>query len=311
LLLVSAAAGYLLSRKALEPVDRISNSVRSISVSNLSLRLPSPDSGDELQRLTDTCNGMLARLEAAVNELKQFTADASHELRNPICFIRTVAEVALRNPKLAAETETCTAFSDIVGECTRAGDLLENMLTLARADSGDSVGAFEPVNLVELVRESCKKFRPIADAHGHSIDIFLDNDDTLEVTGDESSLRRLLSILLDNAAKYTKAPGLIKVRLKAVDNKATITVKDSGIGIPEADLPHIFQRFYRADPSRSQVEGTGLGLAIAKWIADIHHAEISVASKENLGTTLQITIPICRKRSDAAELTEDPLYSCP
>ena len=160
LLALSALGGYLISRRALKPVDGITAATRSISVSNLSQRLPVPETHDELQRLSETCNAMLARLESAVNEINRFTADASHELRSPLSFIRTVAEVALRNRQ--ADPASRRGFEEIVEECGKASRLLEDMLTLARADTGNAHQAFEPVDLAEVVTAFV---RPSAPAH--------------------------------------------------------------------------------------------------------------------------------------------------
>jgi signal transduction histidine kinase len=264
LLAISALGGYSLSRRALRPVDEITAATRSISVSNLSARLPIPESRDELQRLSETCNEMLARLESAVNEIKRFTGDASHELRNPISFVRTTAELALRNHQ--ADPSSRRAFEDIVSECGKANRLLKDMLTLARADTGHSRLAFEPVDLVEVLRAFREKGTLTAEERGHTLTIDFDAARHATVLGDYASLHRLLWILLDNAAKYSVPPGLIRMKLAVDGNEAVVTVEDNGIGIPAADLPNIFGRFYRADKSRSQVEGTGLGLSIAQWI---------------------------------------------
>jgi len=309
LIALSALGGYVLSRRALKPVDQIAAATRSISVSNLSGRLPIPETRDELQRLSETCNEMLARLESAVNEIKRFTADASHELRNPVSFVRTTAELALRNPQMDAASRR--AFEEIVAECGKASRLLKDMLTLARADAGSSRLAFEPVDLVEVVKAGCQKARLLADAHGHTLTISVEDGCQATVWGDYSGLHRLLWILLDNAVKYTRAPGAIKVGLAAAREQVAVTVEDNGIGISEADLPFIFGRFYRADPSRSQVEGSGLGLAIAKWIADVHHAILSAESAEERGSVFRIVFPLLgasiplsetagRERSDGA-----------
>lgn len=285
-LMASALGGYMLSRKALQPVDRIIDSARSISILNLSERVPVSETGDELQRLTETCNDMLARLELSVNRMKQFTSDASHELRTPISYTRTVAELALSNPRF----DTRKALEKIVKECAKAGHLLEDMLTLARADTGQDNLVVEPVNLSEVVLDACEKMRPLAEARRHFFETTIGDQDA-KILGDYSSLRRLIWILLDNAIKYTPDGGHIEVTLQAANDGARITVKDTGIGITAADLPYIFQRFYRADPSRSQVEGTGLGLAIAKSISDIHHARLDVFSEENIGSTLSVVFP--------------------
>ncbi|MGA8783481.1 MAG: ATP-binding protein [Terracidiphilus sp.] len=289
LLLISSAGGYLLSRKALKPVDCITATARLISISNLSERLPVSKTGDELERLAETCNAMLARLEVAVNQIKQFTADASHELRGPLSFVRTVAEVALRNPKI--DRESRAAFQDIVAETATATVLLEDMLTLARADAERGEKALVSLDLTAVVREACELARPIAEERRLSLSVSLGAPRNVSVLGDFATLRRLVWILLDNALKYTPARGSIDVALSANHKVATVQVRDSGAGISKADLPRIFDRFYRADPSRSHIEGTGLGLAIAKWIAEIHHAELSVESKENQGTIFQVVFP--------------------
>ena len=290
LLAVSALGGYALSRRALKPVDEITAATRSISVSNLSGRLPVPKTGDELQRLSETCNAMLARLESAVNEIKRFTEDASHELRSPVSFVRTTAELALRNRQIDAASRR--AFEEIVTECGKANRLLKDMLTLARADAGNSHLAFEPVDLVEVVRAVCQKARLLAGERGHTLTACFEEGCHRTVWGDYFSLHRLLWILVDNAVKYTPAPGTIKVRLSSSGERATVTVEDNGMGISAADLPLIFGRFYRADPSRSEVEGSGLGLSIAKWIANVHQASLSADSKENEGSVFRIVFPL-------------------
>lgn len=290
LLLVSSIGGYWLSRTALRPVDRITAAAHSISIRNLSERLPVRRSGDELQRLAETCNAMLERLDSAVTQLRRFTADASHELRGPISFVRTVAEVALRNTKM--DEESGKAFQEIIEETEKAAELLEGMLTLARADASSAGVALEPVELNAVLSEACTLARPIAETKGLTLLVNNHASRPAIILGDFSILRRLLWILLDNALKYTEAPGLIEVSLTIVAAHALIAVKDSGIGIDDESLPHIFDRFYRADPSRSQVEGCGLGLAIAKWIADLHQAELSVSSKLRQGSTFLIVFPI-------------------
>lgn len=290
LLAISALGGYVLSRRALKPVDQITAATRSISVSNLSERLPVPETHDELQRLSETHNAMLARLESAVNEIKRFTGDASHELRNPVSFVRTTAELALRNREI--DPASRRAFEEIVAECGKASNLLKDMLTLARADAGNSRLAFEPVDLVEVVKTVCHKARPIIEQCGHTLALLLDDAPHATVEGDYAGLQRLLWILVDNAAKYTPAPGMVKVALSVAADTATLTVEDNGIGISEADVPHIFERFYRADPSRCQVAGSGLGLSIALWIASVHRALLTVESKSHVGSTFQIAFPL-------------------
>jgi heavy metal sensor kinase len=291
LLIVSSAGGYWLSRRALKPVDHITATAHSISIRNLSERLPVTKSGDELERLTETCNAMLARIESAVNQIKQFTGDASHELRGPLSFVRTVAEVALRNPEVDQNSQQ--AFRDIVEEIAKASVLLEDMLTLARADANCGDAVMEPMVLARAIEEACDMARPIAAERDLDLRLSLGTAQSTTVLGDYTSLRRLFWILLDNALKYTEAPGLVDISLSLSDEHVSVQVRDNGRGIPEADLPHIFDRFYRADPSRSQIEGSGLGLAIAKWIGDLHHTRIIVSSELNKGTVVQLLLPIC------------------
>jgi heavy metal sensor kinase len=284
MLVLCALAGYFLNRRALQPVDQITVTLRSISIGNLSQRLPVSNTRDELQRLAETCNEMLARLENAVERIDRFTADASHELRSPVALIRTVAEYALRNPKIEAESKE--AFEEILAESVETSQLLEDMLTLARADAGYGSPVFEPVDLSQLVEDAAARQLPLAEAKQQTVTVRASG--SAWISGDRSSLRRLVWILVDNAVKYTPAKGSIVVDLVATPAEAVLTVRDSGIGIPEEMLPRIFDRFVRADPSRGEVNGTGLGLAIAKWIAGAHHARLSVQSREHEGSVFRV-----------------------
>ena len=285
LLAISSAGGYWLSRRALRPVDRITAAARSISISNISERISVSQTGDELQRLAETCNAMFDRLESSVNQIKRFTADASHELRGPLTFTRTVAECALKNPH--ADQESRVALNDIVDEMAKAAILLEEMLTLARADSLPVALPRSQVDLASLLEEVCVMARPIANQHG--LELLVSGPlSNLMVLGDAPTLKRLVWILLDNAIKYSNPNGTISVSSESKSTKTKIMIRDNGIGISPADLPFVFDRFYRADPSRGIVEGNGLGLAIAKWIADTHQAELTVASDARSGTCFTI-----------------------
>jgi heavy metal sensor kinase len=290
LLAVSALAGYLLSRRVLGPIGRLTGAVRSISIGNLSRRLPIDQTGDEIARLAETCNDMLARLETAVGRINRFTADASHELRSPISFIRATAEFALNDPHLDADA--AEALQEIHAEAAEASRLIEDMLILARADAGHPDLVFEPVDLAELVREVCDKVRPVAELKQQEFLVTGASDALAGVLGDRSRLRRLIWTLLDNAVKYTPERGRIETILQRDGEQVRLSIKDSGIGIAPELLPRVFERFFRVDPARSQVDGTGLGLAIAKWIADAHHAVLSVASTEGEGSTFSVEFPL-------------------
>jgi heavy metal sensor kinase len=288
LLALSAFCGYLLSRRALQPVDRLISGVRSISVRDLSARLPVHPTGDELQRFAETCNDMLARLENAVSRIHRFTADASHELRSPLSFIRTISEYALQHHTL--DEETREAFKDILAESMEAGALLEDMLILARADEGRLLVTLVPVDLAELLDEVCEKTQILAGSRGQTFTYSFKTVRPVSVEGDRSTLRRLFWALLDNAVKYTPDKGRIDVEVRRTEHHVVVGIRDSGVGIPKELQPRIFERFFRADPSRGQATGTGLGLAIAKWIADAHHATISLRSAPGEGTRFEVRL---------------------
>jgi signal transduction histidine kinase len=288
LLLIASGAGYWVSRRALQPVDRIAAAARSIGIRNISERVPVSPSGDELQRLAETCNAMLDRLESSVNQIKRFTADASHELRHPLSHTRTVAEIAMRNQN--ADPASRAAFRDIVDEVAKAGVMLEEMLTLARADSAPVGLQRTQVDLASILREVGEVAQPIAAQRGLSLS-FRFSSESAVVLADVAALKRLVWILLDNAIKYSKPQGTIDVRLSVQAGRANVAVHDDGIGIAPKDLPFIFDRFYRADPSRALVEGNGLGLAIAQWIAEMHEAELTAQSEAAAGTLFRLAFP--------------------
>jgi signal transduction histidine kinase len=289
MLLISALAGYFISHRALRPVVRLTESARSITIGNLAARLPVSPAGDELAQLAETCNEMLSRLEEAVKRITQFTADASHELRSPISFIRTTSEYALRTPGLDAETTE--AFENIVSETEHSSSLLEDMLLLARTDAGRAQIVYEQVYMAEIVREVVARMRVVAKEKRQRIVERLP-DARLQLSGDAMLLRRLVWILVDNAVKYTPCEGRIEVALVRNEQRALFTVSDNGIGIPETSLPHIFDRFFRVDASRGEQEGTGLGLAIGKWIAEAHRATITARSIDQAGTTFEVAFPL-------------------
>ena len=290
LIIMSALCGYFLSRRVLNPIARLTASARSISIGNLQRRLPISNTGDELQKLAETCNDMLSRLEIAVNQITRFTADASHELRSPITYIRTVSELALRSPH--TDAESADSFQEIVRESEEATRLLEDMLTLARADAGQAGLEFGPVNLDQIFQDTYRRAKPVADGKLHGISMSSNAKGTAEVTGNEASLRRLFWILVDNAIRYTPSGGRIHLELRVEHLEACFMVQDNGVGIPESALAHIFDRFYRVDGDRNREEGTGLGLAIAKWIADVHRIQLSAKSAPGDGSKFSAVLRI-------------------
>jgi heavy metal sensor kinase len=290
LLLFAATGGYWMSRRALTPVDEITRAAQNISSNNLSSRLAVPESRDELQRLSETLNGMLERLEAAFKRITQFTADASHELRTPVALMRTTAELSLRKPR--DETEYRDALAQILKELETTSLLIENLMLLARADSGMEVQQFAPVDLAGTLRETCCHGRTLAAPKKITFTEEIGSTPLL-VQGDRHGLRRLFLILIDNAVKYTPPDGKVSVSLSSTDGFAVAEVRDTGIGISEADLPHIFERFYRADKARSrEMGGAGLGLSIGRWIAESHGGVIDVDSIPGRGSVFHVRLPL-------------------
>jgi two-component system heavy metal sensor histidine kinase CusS len=288
-LLIASIGGYWISRRALAPVDDITQAARSIGIENLSQRLAVPATGDELARLSETWNGMLTRLESAVQRLSQFTADASHELRTPIALIRTTAELTLRRER--SNDTYREALHQIVAESERMSQLVEDLLLLARADVGLPALPLERVELTPLVRDVCRQGEVLARLRQLEISAEAPVEPVF-VQANDPELRRLLLLLVDNAVKYTPAGGRITVSVGCDPNGATVAVRDTGIGIPETALPHVFERFYRAEQSRNRDDGgTGLGLSIAKWIADRHHASLEAESESGKGATFRVRFP--------------------
>ncbi|MFZ0773911.1 MAG: ATP-binding protein [Candidatus Sulfotelmatobacter sp.] len=290
LLFAAATGGYWLSRKALSPVDALTRTARNIGGSNLGDRLEKLTTGDELQRLSDTLNEMLARIESAFLRVTQFTADASHELRTPISLIRTEAEIALR--KSRGDAEYREALRHILLEAERTSTLVEELLSLARADSGRETLRLTPIDLRAASAEIANEWCPLVEARNLQFtQEFADCE--LLVLADRCAVQRLLAILLDNAVKYTPPPGVIELELQTRDDKAIITVRDSGIGIAESEQSKIFKRFYRVDRARSrELGGAGIGLAIAEWIVQQHRGSITVQSCLGKGSSFSAAFPL-------------------
>ncbi len=287
--LVASVGGYWMSRRALGPVDAIIRDAQSIGERNLDRRLLVPRTGDELERLSETLNQMLERLALSFRRITQFTADASHELRTPVALIRTTAELALRKKRPSVEREE--ALRQILFEAERASGLIENLLTLARADSGKETLRLERTDVSAMVRETAFVAGKMADGAGIQLEADVPDHPIMALI-DSQAIRRVILILLDNAFKYTPAPGKVDLSLGIAPNAVVIEVRDSGIGILSEDLPHIFERFYQADKARSGNGGAGLGLAIARWIVEQHGGSIGVESSSGQGTLLRVTLPV-------------------
>jgi heavy metal sensor kinase len=297
LLLSASAVGYWLSHRALAPVDALARTARTISGHNLSSRLEKLHTGDELQRLSDTLNEMLGRIESAFLRITEFTADASHELRTPIALIHTEAELALRRSRNEAEYQE--ALRHILAEADRTAKLLEELLALARADSGREALDIQPIDLQTTWRDASPKWNKVAALRNLQFEEHLEGQG-LAVMGDANSLRRVIDILLDNAFKYTPSPGKVTLSAERRNDKVAMSVEDTGIGIAPEDQARIFERFYRVDKARSrELGGAGLGLAIAQWIVQLHQGSITLKSELGRGSAFRVEIPATAPASNA------------
>jgi heavy metal sensor kinase len=290
-LVLAAALGYALSRKALAPLEALRRATDEITADRLDRRLPVGNPHDELGRLTRTVNAMIARLERSFAEVRRFTADASHELRTPLTAIRVESEVALGKPSLPPDQRQL--LGSILEECDRLTRLTDQLLTLAREDAGAVPSAEKPVDLTALAAGTAEAMRPLADANGLSLTFI--GKAAVWVRGDESRLRQVFYNLLDNAIKYTPAGGTGEVRVESRDGAAVATVRDTGEGIAPEHLPRVFDRFYRVDKARSrELGGTGLGLSIACGVVTAHGGTIELDSTPGRGTVCVVRLPETR-----------------
>jgi heavy metal sensor kinase len=313
-LALALAGGWVLAGRALRPVDRVTAAAAAIATgdgtaTSLSSRLLVPPTDDELSRLSATFNAMLDRLQASFRAQERFVADASHELRTPLTAVRGNVDVLLRQARLGGRsldpTDLTSALDDIRRESDRMRRLLDDLLLLARADAdsgkesaGTAAMRRERVQLDEIAAEAVRSAEALAS--GQVLE--LEAPRGVEVPGDPDRLRQLVMILLDNAIRHTPPGGRIRVAVAATaDGQARIAVRDEGEGIAPEHLPHLFQRFYRADGARGRASGgTGLGLAIAQAICRAHGGEISVTSAPGQGATFLVTLP-SGAESDAGE----------
>jgi heavy metal sensor kinase len=288
LLVCALGCGYLLARKALAPVDRLTAEADEITATRLGLRLDVWNPNDELGRLTRTLNGMIARLERSFGEIQRFTADAAHELRTPLAALRNEAEVTLRQdrePQFYRHT-----LENMLEEIAHLTRMTENLLFLCREDADDKP-TFADLRLDELARGVTEHMRIVASADQLELDL-VEPLAPCVVHGDRDRLRRLLFNLIDNSVKYTPAEGRIRVGLEYRQGHARLYVEDTGIGIAAEHFPHIFDRFYRVDSARPRhSSATGLGLAICQSIAVAHQGVLEIESQPGRGTRMTVVLP--------------------
>ena len=286
---VAVAGGFVLVRRALKPVDNLSQKAAAITQHNLSERLPVVPTGDELERLSLSLNLMISRLEDAINSSKQFVADASHELRTPLAVLRGELENLAQDAQLKSHTRE--TLGSALEEVDRLAEIVEGLLALSRLDTGEAQGEWRRFDLAELVATTADQMSLLAeDKH---ISVVCDCAAGVMIEGDQARLKQVVVNLLDNAIKYTPDGGRIRLRIAREEGYAVLDVADDGIGIPPEALPHVFKRFFRVDGSRSRDQGgAGLGLSIVKSICEAHGAQVEVSSTPGKGSRFRIRQPL-------------------
>ena len=288
-ILLAINVGWMISRRVLTPIKVMNELAREIALEKMGGRIPIGEADDELNELAKTLNEMLDRLQGGINKQQKFVSDASHELRTPAAVIKGYIEF-IENYGTADEALLKENLKVIGSEAQNMQNLLENLLFLSRTDQKRQKLNKKVLDLDDIVGDVMSKMKTVVKTHK----VELLKNDPVKIFGDDTTIRQMLRIFLDNAVKYTPEGGSIKVSSKIDGGKILLSISDSGIGIAPENQKKIFDRFFRIDSEDlvSEANGSGLGLSIAKWIADSHDIKISVASILGKGTTFTLTIPI-------------------
>lgn len=288
---ISSVGGYVMAARTLTPVSEMTHAAQSISASNLSQRLPTRGRGDELDELAETFNAMIARLEESFRKMSEFAGHVSHELRTPLQAMQGETELALLSQAPLGECRRVMESS--LEEIDRLNRMIRSLLVLAQADAGEVTPRLEPMDMNELVRDLVEQMQVVAASRGIELRAFTSSP--VPLLADPLRMRQMMLNLIDNALKYTPAGGRIEVRVERQQLIAKVRVKDSGVGIGPDDLPHIFERFYRAEKSRTRsgnIDGCGLGLPIVKWVAETHGGSVEVSSLPGQGSDFVVSLPL-------------------
>jgi heavy metal sensor kinase len=287
-LTLGLVGGWVVSRRIFRPVAAIADTASRISATNLDERIDETRVDTELAGLAGVLNDTFDRLRTAFARQQRFTADASHELRTPLAVIRSHADLALAKPRSDEEyRQALAACRTAAGRMTA---IVQGLLTLARADAGPVEVRRDLVPLDRVIEESVTLFQPLAKESGVTLDW---QAAPLVVPGDRPAVAQVVGNLVENAIRYNRPGGAVRVRLEERDGAAELTVVDTGIGIPAVDLPHVFDRFYRVDKARSRASGgTGLGLAIVRTLVDAHGGTVTVESTPDVGTTVWVRLSL-------------------
>ena len=288
-LFVSVAGGWILSGLVLRPISQITSLANRITAQNLNQQIPPRTVNDELGELITTINRMIQRLRVSFDQMREFSLSVAHELKTPLTILKGESELALGKPATPAEAERLAAT--YLEETVRMSRIVEDLLTLARADAGQLPIERERVRMEDLVRDLFEDAQILGATK--DLQVALTRNEPAEVSGDPLRLRQLFRAILSNAVQYTDRGGAIRMSSTLSGSYLLIAVEDTGIGIPPESLEKIFLRFYRVESARSRVRGgSGLGLAIAKWIAEAHHGSISVSSTPGKGSCFTVRLPV-------------------
>ncbi|MDP8236753.1 MAG: ATP-binding protein [Candidatus Erginobacter occultus] len=283
--LLSFSTGWFMARRALSGVEEVTQAARLISDSTLDRRVPLKGTDDEIDRLASTFNSMLERIQSLITGIKEINDNIAHELRSPITRIRGSAEMSLSLESSAEELKSVVAGT--VEGCDQLLSLINTMLDISEMESGIRNLNCSVIDISEVVNRGVEIFQPVAEENG--IGLSVQTPISVQIRGDTRKLQRALANLVDNALKHTPAGGCVSVSLKEKGGEVSISVRDTGTGIPLAQLPHVFKRFYRSENENGS--GSGLGLSLARAIVRFHEGEITVESVPGEGSTFTIVLP--------------------
>ncbi len=289
---IAVMGGSILVRRALQPVEAMRATAEQISFGKLRQRLPVMPTDDAIEHLSRTLNQMLERLDQAYQQASRFSADASHELRTPLAIMRSELETILHGQEIPNASRE--RIGSILEENERLSNIVEALFSLARLDGGEAKIGNDVFDLAELAKSTLEQMHLLAEEK--SLSVVVNAPQPIFVMGDAARLKQVIVNLLDNAIKYTMPGGTISIIVGATGLQAVLSVNDNGVGIPSDALPHIFERFYRADKVRSRtIQGAGLGLSIVRAICQAHGGTVEANSQEGISTSLIVKLPLAAK----------------
>jgi heavy metal sensor kinase len=282
---LAALGGWLMARRSLSGVQKLTQTAMAIYEGTMDKRVPLTGRSDEIDRLSGIFNRMLDRIQSLITEIKEVTDNIAHDIKSPITRIMGLAEVTLTTARSLDDYQT--GMANTVEECDRLLKMINTMLEISEAEAGVTSLNLSEVDVPVLIEEACDLFEPLAEEKGLSMEVNVPQQCFLFC--DKERLQQVIANLLDNAIKYTSS-GKIIVSAEKVNGKVIISIRDTGIGMPSSEIPRIFDRFYRADKSRS-VAGSGLGLSLVRAIVQKHGGEINITSSPGMGSTFAVVLP--------------------